>query len=276
MLHLVAHAVSRTLLFHTWSEARDLWLRLVALGPPRAVVLMPDHVHLMVKKVDLVRGYAVLSGYAHWRNRHHGQTGGRVWSVSPPPLEIPEDERLRRMIRYVLLNPCRAGLCTDPLAWPFSTHRDTVGLAVPVVRKPAPNPGQFHRYVSGDPSVSVASTPMPTALATPDPAAVVAAVSALARMPVACWDTSARDLAAAVLRDTLKLSNRAVARVVPVSRATVSRVLRADPSEVARVLQVAGDPRFPALVDTDLRRLPAWQHYLRVRAERRRRRSPTD
>lgn len=46
---------------------------------------------------------------------------------------IPEVQRVqglkkqRRMLRYVLLNPCRAGLTRDPTRWLFSTLRDDLG-----------------------------------------------------------------------------------------------------------------------------------------------------
>ena len=269
MRHLTAHAVPGTLLFHTWQEARDLWLRLVALGPPHALVLMPDHVHLVAEGVDPTRWHAALSGYALWRHHQRGRAGGRVWAPSPPQREVPDRLHLERTTRYVLLNPCRGRLCTDPLAWPFSTHRDAVGLAVPGVRAATRYPERFHRYVSADPTVNVSGTPLPGGNAHADPASVVAAVSALVRQPVVGWDAPARDLAASVLRDVVKLSYRAVCRWVRISPATLCRLPRADSDVVARVLRVLGDPRFPALDDGDLRGSPAWRCYQQVRAEKR-------
>src|SRR5687768_8844119 len=58
MFHLVAHATSHTFLFHTWAEGLMLWERILTEVPrPEALVLMPDHVHLL-HDVDVRRRLA--------------------------------------------------------------------------------------------------------------------------------------------------------------------------------------------------------------------------
>jgi hypothetical protein len=82
---------------------------------------------------------------------------------SPPAERVEGATKIRRSVRYVHLNPCRARLVTDPLAWPFSTHLDAVGLTPCPVRDRVGDPAAFHRYVSADPTVDVQGTPLPVA-----------------------------------------------------------------------------------------------------------------
>jgi hypothetical protein len=74
-------------------------------------------------------------------------------------------------VRYVALNPCRAGLARDPLEWPWSTHRDVVGavadpwvaaeqLATMLQRPRRGFAETHHAYVSADPDVAVGGTPL--------------------------------------------------------------------------------------------------------------------
>jgi hypothetical protein len=101
-----------------------------------------------------------MGSFARWRNHARGERGP-VWQTHPAPQALPDVQHTRRTIRYVLLNPCRAGLVADPLAWPYSTHRDAVGLAVPGVRRIEREPERFHRWVSADGTVDVAGTALP-------------------------------------------------------------------------------------------------------------------
>jgi hypothetical protein len=43
-------------------------------------------------------------------------------------LVVQREKYLRRVARYVALNPIKAGLCPDAADWPWSTHRWTAGL----------------------------------------------------------------------------------------------------------------------------------------------------
>ncbi|MCP4806384.1 MAG: hypothetical protein GY884_13655 [Proteobacteria bacterium] len=81
------------------------------------------------------------------------------------------------MLRYIHLNPCRAGLASDPLAWRWSTHRDLVGAVVdpwvPLDRWAewtSMDAAELHSYIASDPSTDVTGTPMPEA-AIPSPIA---------------------------------------------------------------------------------------------------------
>jgi hypothetical protein len=160
-VHLTVRALPGTLLFHDWTEALALWRRLEAAFPDaKAMCLMPNHAHLVTAAdgaVERLRG--VMSGYARWRNRRRGQEGA-AWQELQPSEPIPDEKHLRRTIRYVLLNPCRAELAVDPLAWPLSNHSDLVGLGRGSGRRDAEN---FHAYVSSDPTVAPSGTCLPVA-----------------------------------------------------------------------------------------------------------------
>jgi putative transposase len=93
--------------------------------------LMPNHVHLILVPAH-EDGLRAALAPAHTRyaaeiNRRHGWCGhlwqGRFGS-------FPMDEaHLHACLRYVELNPVRAGLAARPEAWPWSSARAHLGLA---------------------------------------------------------------------------------------------------------------------------------------------------
>jgi REP element-mobilizing transposase RayT len=139
-----------------------------------ACVLMPDHIHLAIESPDIELSQrklaACLAAFA--RVHHHSP----IWEKIEPPAPIENDLHLLRQVRYIHLNPCRAKLVPDPLEWEWSTHLEVVGASVPawmnseairhatefvITRSRKPWRERFHEYVSGDPSVAIASTPYP-------------------------------------------------------------------------------------------------------------------
>jgi len=92
--------------------------------------LMPNHFHLIVHvpECGLSEGMQYLNGgYARRTNGRYGRTGhlfrNRFWSKF-----IESDSQLLGTIRYVVLNPVRAGLCSAPELWRWSSHRACAGL----------------------------------------------------------------------------------------------------------------------------------------------------
>jgi REP element-mobilizing transposase RayT len=145
-------------------DASALWTAVTSAFPELiALCLMPNHVHLLLKHKDEARRLPrALSGWARWRNHRLGTEGG-WWQKLVTPERVSDADKISRMIRYIHLNPCRANLVTDPLAWPWSTHRDRCGLAAPSVVARDRHPVRFHRYVSSDPSVCVDGSDLPRA-----------------------------------------------------------------------------------------------------------------
>jgi hypothetical protein len=98
--------------------------------------------------------------------------GLRYVGEAAEPKRIADTAKLLRDNRYVALNPPCEGLVDDPLSWLFSTHRDVIGATADpwvdadrlarALRRPLRGfVGWYHKYVSSDPSVRVAGTPLP-------------------------------------------------------------------------------------------------------------------
>lgn len=261
MFHVIARSIERQLLFRTWAEARVLWDTVVGASPGlTALVLMPDHLH-MVHPVDVhLRLAAALSGFVRWRNHQRGESR-EVFLKLLEPRQLWDDTIVRRCVTYVHLNPCRRQLVPDPLAWPFVTHRDACGLALPAVVPQVRDPVRFHRHVSTHKDVSVTGTPLPAgSVEARDPTQVLHAVSAVTRTPLAALRLRgpARTL---YLQAATALCSRAslneIGALVDVTPSTVHAAAKQRPPAVDVVARVLGDPRFPALDDRK-QDWPAW------------------
>jgi putative transposase len=96
--------------------------------------LMRNHVHLVARvgAGTISRGMQWLSGrYGQLFNRRHGETGhlfqGRF------DARLVEDEAYALdVVRYIDLNPVRAGVVRRPVDWTWSSHRALVGLEAPL------------------------------------------------------------------------------------------------------------------------------------------------
>jgi putative transposase len=89
-----------------------------------AFVLMTTHYHLLVRtpNPDLARGMQRLNAcYAQHFNRRHGETGHRFERRYQSVL-VESDAHALELIRYLALNPVRAGACRDAAAWPWSSY----------------------------------------------------------------------------------------------------------------------------------------------------------
>jgi putative transposase len=96
----------------------------------RAYCLMTNHYHLALRtpEANIGAGMHRLNGlYAQAFNRRHGFKAHlfeeRYWSGL-----VETDEHAFELMRYVVLNPVRAGICTLPHQWPWSSYRATAGL----------------------------------------------------------------------------------------------------------------------------------------------------
>jgi hypothetical protein len=263
MVHLVARAVLGTVLFHDWAEARKLWDLLVdALIQPKSLMLMPDHIHSVADQKTPRFGRA-LSAFARWRNARRGESGP-VWERSPPATTLADAAHERRTVRYNSLNPCRKGIVRDPLGWAFSTHRDALGLVLVPARPKVSDPIGHHVYVSSDPSVAVDGTSLPVrGVDRPTERQIEAVVSELLRLPLGEIRTAhaGRRLLIQLGRDWAGWGSGAVAAFVDVDPKTVWNAPTITPATERLAATIAGDPRFPGLVDGDLRRLPGWEPY---------------
>jgi len=100
-----------------------------------AFCLMGNHYHLLIETVDptLARGMRHLNGvYTQTFNRRHKRSGhllqGRYKAIL-----VEKDSHLLELVRYVALNPVRAGMARSCKDWRWSSYRATAGL------EPAPS-----------------------------------------------------------------------------------------------------------------------------------------
>lgn len=230
--HLTLRARARRSPFSDPVVAWWAWRQLRARFPRAlAACLMPNHLHLLA--AGDARGLVLaLSRLAMGISRVARERG--LWERAPPPEPIAGEGKLARSLRYVLLNPCRAGLASDPLEWPWSTHRGMVGAEsdpwvsaarASVALGKTMSPARLHAYVSGDPSVRPAGTPLsssaPSTRIARAPLEAVLAASLAAtpwaraseRRRISVWlaaEQGWRD--AALLADALGTSTRSVRR----------------------------------------------------------------
>jgi len=66
------------------------------------------------------------TGYSVRTNKRHGRTGHLVRNRFYSNL-VEDDAHLMEAIRYIVLNPVRAGLCQSPADWPWSSYRACAG-----------------------------------------------------------------------------------------------------------------------------------------------------
>lgn len=89
-----------------------------------AYCLMPNHVHLIVVP-NRHNGLAQLFGQSHRTyaleiNRRDGWQG-HLWQERYHSF-VMDEEHLLAAVRYVETNPVRAGLCSDPSQWKWSSY----------------------------------------------------------------------------------------------------------------------------------------------------------
>jgi REP element-mobilizing transposase RayT len=96
-----------------------------------AFCVLGNHFHLVLQTPapNLADGMRVLNGqYARGFNERYGSTG-HVFGARYRAALVDADSHLLEAIRYVDLNPVRAGACRRPEDWPWSSYRATAGLA---------------------------------------------------------------------------------------------------------------------------------------------------
>ncbi|HEY6643648.1 REP-associated tyrosine transposase [Povalibacter sp.] len=135
--HVTSRGNQRSTIFLQDADRME-WLALVAQVADRlqwrvyAYCQMDNHFHLLVQtpEPNLSRCMRHLNGlYTQRFNRHHHRCGhllqGRYHAVI-----VDDRSYLLEVIRYVLLNPVRAGLVTHAADWQWSSFRSTLGETV--------------------------------------------------------------------------------------------------------------------------------------------------
>lgn len=94
-----------------------------------AYCLMGNHYHLVVETPDgnLAKGMRQLNGvYTQANNRRHRRTG-HLFQGRYKAILVDADAYLLELSRYVVLNPVRAGMISDPGDWAWSSYLPMLG-----------------------------------------------------------------------------------------------------------------------------------------------------
>jgi REP element-mobilizing transposase RayT len=96
-----------------------------------AFCLMTNHYHLILEtpRANLSNGMRELNGnYTKAFNWRH-QREGHLFQARFKSILVEKEHYLRELIRYVVLNPVRAGMVERAEDWRWSSYRATAGLA---------------------------------------------------------------------------------------------------------------------------------------------------
>ncbi len=118
--HVIIRGIERRKIFYDSNDQRDLVNRLAVLVPETgtscyAWVLMSNHAHFLFRSgpagiARLMR--RLLTGYAIGFNRRH-RRHGQLFQNRYKSIICQEDAYLKELVRYIHLNPVRAGMVDD-------------------------------------------------------------------------------------------------------------------------------------------------------------------
>jgi REP element-mobilizing transposase RayT len=108
--------------------ADALWFgeRQLRLYELRAWVLMPNHVHILIRpKSDLSRITKAIKNFsARQANVKLGRTGQPFWQDESYDHWLRDREELEKTVRYIEENPVTAGLAENAASWRWSSAGD--------------------------------------------------------------------------------------------------------------------------------------------------------
>lgn len=272
--HVMARGIERRAIFHDDRDRMDLLDRLRTVLPECGAALygwtfMPNHVHLIVRSgpIHLSRVmHRVETGYATRFNRRHDRAGHLFQDRFKSPLVLG-DENLMNLIRYVHLNPVRAGIVPDVGSldrWSWSGHGALLGLRPPWEFEDATTPLTFfasdattaREHLRGWMAAGLVDKTSAGPVYTgeripPDLATLIAracrhfgaSTDELARGVRSERVSSARALVCHVAVVHWRMSHRSVAPWVGVSGAAVGQALKRGSRLAEWDLRAIGDPR---------------------------------
>ncbi|MEE9545201.1 MAG: transposase [Rhodospirillales bacterium] len=137
LYHLTARGNASAVIFVDDADRRD-FLSVLERSVERcgwlchAYCLMSNHYHLLVEtpQANLSRGMRHLNGvYTQRFNRRRG-LAGHVFQGRYKAILVEKEAYLLELVRYVVLNPVRAGFTRQAGDWPWSSFLATAGEAV--------------------------------------------------------------------------------------------------------------------------------------------------
>lgn len=95
-----------------------------------AYCLMTNHVHLLIERQASAIGrvmHRLLTGYAQYYNRRY-QRVGHLLQGRHKAILCQSERYLSELVRYIHLNPVRAGMVNQPEDYEYSSHRAYLGM----------------------------------------------------------------------------------------------------------------------------------------------------
>jgi putative transposase len=134
LYHVILRGNGRQAIFFD-DDDRIRWMRFLQTGLERyqdevhAYCWMTNHVHMAIRSAsrplsELMRFTA--AQYARQTNRKMGRSG-HLFERRYRAILVDADNYLLALIRYIHLNPVRAGLARGPRDYPWSSHRAYLG-----------------------------------------------------------------------------------------------------------------------------------------------------
>ena len=127
--HLTARGSNRMDIFRDPADYQSFITALAGVARMRqwsclAYCLMPNHVHLVVggEPEMISRGMQSLLGGHAQRFNHRHERSGHLFGQRFHHVTITNDRQLIATLRYVALNPVRAGISANPTSWHWSSY----------------------------------------------------------------------------------------------------------------------------------------------------------
>ncbi len=135
--HVIFRGIERKEIFRGAADYKELLSRLSSLAKIEDMkvygfALMPNHVHLLVRPLKMSLPTfmrRLLTGYAIYFNRKH-KRAGHLFQNRYKSFVVEEDTYFLELIRYIHLNPVRAGIISDLdrlVLYPYSGYSALMG-----------------------------------------------------------------------------------------------------------------------------------------------------
>jgi putative transposase len=134
--HIILRGNNRQAIFHSDLDREHLLATLKEVAAQyrvaiHAYVLMDNHLHLLATPPAAEALSRMMQSlgrrYVGWFNARHQRTG-TLWEGRFRAGLIEGERHLLACMRYIELNPVRAGLCAEPAQWPWSSAAHHLGL----------------------------------------------------------------------------------------------------------------------------------------------------
>jgi REP element-mobilizing transposase RayT len=152
--HVIIRGIERRKIFRSDYDRNNFLNRLSVLVPATSIdcfawAMLDNHVHLLLRTGDTPISTfmsRLLTGYAGWFNRKY-KRHGQLFQNRYKSILCQEDLYLKELVRYIHLNPLRAGLAKDLAAldgFPWCGH----GVLMGKIEQPWQNTDYVYRLFS--------------------------------------------------------------------------------------------------------------------------------